>query len=46
MTVGKAPSSNRNRRKTVGVDDFKTLEQACSSEYQGAQVAFKDSMIH
>ena len=32
--------------KTVGVDDFKTLKQACSSEYQGAQGAFKDSMIH
>ena len=23
-----------------------TLEQACSPEYQGAQCAFKDSMIH
>jgi hypothetical protein len=23
-----------------------TLKQACSSEYQGAQDAFKDSMIH
>jgi hypothetical protein len=23
-----------------------TLEQACPSEYQGAQCAFKDSMIH
>src|ERR1044072_911399 len=23
-----------------------TLEQACTSEYQGAQCAFKDSMIH
>ena len=23
-----------------------TLKQACSSEYQGAQGAFKDSMIH
>jgi hypothetical protein len=33
-------------RKTDGVDDFKTLKQACSSEYQGAQGAFKDSMIH
>ena len=25
---------------------FTTLKQACSSEYQGAQDAFKDSMIH
>ena len=33
-------------RKARGVDDFKTLKQACSSEYQGAQGAFKDSMIH
>jgi hypothetical protein len=32
--------------ETGGVDDFKTLKQACSSEYQGAQGAFKDSMIH
>jgi hypothetical protein len=23
-----------------------TLEQACTMEYQGAQCAFKDSMIH
>ena len=23
-----------------------TLEQACPKEYQGAQCAFKDSMIH
>jgi hypothetical protein len=23
-----------------------TLKQACSSEFQGAQGAFKDSMIH
>jgi hypothetical protein len=27
-------------------ESFMTLEQACSSEYQGAQGAFKDSMIH
>ena len=26
--------------------DVMTLEQACPSEYQGAQCAFKDSMIH
>ena len=32
--------------KTSGRDEFKTLEQACPSEYQRAQGAFKDSMIH
>ncbi len=42
----KASSSNLGRHKTASVDDFKTLKQACPSEYQGAQCAFKDSMIH
>ena len=28
------------------VENLMTLKQACSSEYQGAQGAFKDSMIH
>ena len=43
----KPPKSNPNpTTKREGVDDFKTLKQACSSEYQGAQGAFKDSMIH
>jgi hypothetical protein len=28
------------------VENKMTLKQACSSEYQGAQSAFKDSMIH
>ena len=32
--------------KVMEVDDTMTLKQACSSEYQGAQGAFKDSMIH
>ena len=27
-------------------ENLMTLKQACSSEYQGAQGAFKDSMIH
>jgi hypothetical protein len=45
---GKAPKSKPNPMvETKGmVDDFMTLKQACSSEYQGAQGAFKDSMIH
>ena len=32
--------------KLVKVENLMTLKQACSSEYQGAQDAFKDSMIH
>ena len=28
------------------VEEFMTLKQTCSPEYQGAQGAFKDSMIH
>jgi hypothetical protein len=35
---------NINAKKAV--ENFMTLKQACSSEYQGAQGAFKDSMIH
>ena len=34
---------NKNHRR---VENTMTLKQACSSEYQGAQGAFKDSMIH
>jgi hypothetical protein len=33
-------------KKTIEVENLMTLKQACSSEYQGAQGAFKDSMIH
>ena len=29
-----------------GLSGVMTLEQACPPEYQGAQCAFKDSMIH
>jgi hypothetical protein len=36
------PSLERERLRGV----FTTLKQACPSEYQGAQDAFKDSMIH
>ena len=35
-----------NLEKAEKVENFMTLKQACSSEYQGAQGAFKDSMIH
>ncbi len=37
---GPAPNTKR------GLIGEMTLEQACPSEYQGAQCAFKDSMIH
>jgi hypothetical protein len=43
------PSPARSKSKpqrTAGVENLMTLKQACSSEYQGAQGAFKDSMIH
>ena len=33
-------------KKLIKVENLMTLKQACSSEYQGAQGAFKDSMIH
>jgi hypothetical protein len=33
-------------RKANKVDNLMTLKQACPSEYQRAQGAFKDSMIH
>jgi hypothetical protein len=34
------------RGRKLRFDISMTLKQACSSEYQGAQGAFKDSMIH
>ena len=33
-------------KKDLGFEINMTLKQACPSEYQGAQDAFKDSMIH
>ena len=39
---GRGPAPNTKR----GLIGEMTLEQACPSEYQGAQCAFKDSMIH
>jgi hypothetical protein len=32
--------------KVFEVENLMTLKQACPSEYQRAQGAFKDSMIH
>jgi hypothetical protein len=44
---GSTSKSNREPAEKAGAfDDIKTLKRACSSEYQGAQGAFKDSMIH
>ena len=40
------PNSSMDRNPKLGFEGFMTLKQACSSEYQGAQGAFKDSMIH
>ena len=40
------PKSKPIQQKAEKVENFMTLKQACSSEYQGAQGAFKDSMIH
>jgi hypothetical protein len=34
------------RERGLFFDDLMTLKQACPSEYQEAQGAFKDSMIH
>jgi hypothetical protein len=41
-----APSPSRHSKQIGGVENLMILKQACSSEYQGAQGAFKDSMIH
>jgi hypothetical protein len=34
------------RETKGGFENFTTLKRVCPSEYQGAQGAFKDSMIH
>ena len=41
----KGRSEPRTPRPLAGLV-IMTLEQACPPEYQGAQCAFKDSMIH
>ena len=38
--AGQTPNTKQSLRVWM------TLEQACPMEYQGAQCAFKDSMIH
>jgi hypothetical protein len=45
---GKAqqPRLRTGKKSHPSLRNFATLEQACSPEYQGAQGAFKDSMIH
>ena len=40
------PSHNHSPQKLDGIENLMTLKQAYSSEYQGVQGAFKDSMIH
>ena len=40
------PNYQAKDEKASKLENFTTLEQACSPEYQGAQGAFKDSMIH
>ena len=44
--AGTAAPKSKSDREPEGIDDFMTLKQACLSEYQKAQGAFKDSMIH
>jgi hypothetical protein len=48
MTSGKPAKLPQSKpdQQTEKVESFMILKQACSSEYQGAQGAFKDSMIH
>ena len=41
-----SPSLLRCPEETEKVEIFTTLKRVCPSEYQGAQGAFKDSMIH
>lgn len=40
------PPPHSTFRQPFGVGEFAALKQACSTEYHGAQGAFKDSMIH
>ena len=44
LTLGPAVAAGPNTKQSLRV--VMTLGQACSPEYQGAQCAFKDSMIH
>jgi hypothetical protein len=40
------PPNIQATKETFVVENLMTLKQACPSEYQRAQDAFKDSMIH
>jgi hypothetical protein len=42
----KPPHPSLRNKKAFEVENLMTLKQACLSEYQEAQGAFKDSMIH
>src|ERR1700712_5373516 len=44
LTLGPAGAAGPNTKQSLRV--VMTLGQACPPEYQGAQCAFKDSMIH
>ena len=44
--AGKNLQSPSFKTKHFEVENLMTLKQACPSEYQRAQGAFKDSMIH
>jgi hypothetical protein len=44
--ASKVQASLGIQKKTEKVEIFTTLKRVCPSEYQGAQGAFKDSMIH
>ena len=44
--LSKVQASRWNQKNPPEFDISMTLKQACPSEYQGAQGAFKDSMIH
>jgi hypothetical protein len=44
--AGRAPERWPSPNTKRGLIGEMTLEQACPPEYQGAQCAFKDSMIH
>ncbi len=44
LILGPAGAAGPNTKQSLRV--VMTLEQACPPEYQGAQCAFKDSMIH
>ena len=44
--ASKVQASFGVQKKTEKVEIFTTLKRVCPSEYQGAQGAFKDSMIH